>query len=96
MRLLVAQESTAGKRFRICTWNTVRQLCGNVSKWLLDSIASVNLPPKICIPSREKMKMKRNKMTSRELMDAIELTSDLTRLPIEAQYLQKHGNNMVV
>ena len=52
-------------------------------------MASVNFPPKICIPSKEKMKMKRNKITSRELMEEMELTRDLTKFPMEAQYLEK-------
>ena len=65
-----------------------------MSKWLLDSMASVNLPPKICIPSSEKMKMKRKRITSNELMELIELTSDLTKLPMEAQYLE--ASNYVV
>ena len=69
------------------TWKTVRQDCGKVSKCDRDSTASVNLPPKICIPRREKIKMNRNRITSRELMEEMEFTRDLTRLPIEAQYL---------
>ena len=70
------------------TWNTVRQDCGKVSKWDLDPELSANFPPKICIPNNEKMKMKRKRITSRELMDEMELTNDLTKLPIEAQYLK--------
>ena len=54
---------------------------------LLDS-SFWNLPPKICIPSRAKMKMNRMRRTSSALMEAIELTKDLTRLPIDDQYLQ--------
>jgi hypothetical protein len=50
----------------------------------------VNLPPKICIPNREKMKMNRNKITSREFMDEMEFTRDFTKLPIDAQYLKMH------
>jgi len=42
------------------TWNTVRQDCGKVSKWL--RFSPENLPPKICIPSSEKMKMNRKRM----------------------------------
>ena len=71
-----------------CTWNTVRQDCGKVSKWDRDPELSENFPPKICIPNREKIKMNRKRITSRELMDEMELTSDLTKLPIEAQYLE--------
>ena len=71
----------------ILTWNTVRQDCGKVSKWDRDSTASVNFPPKICIPNREKMKMNRKRITSKELMEEMEFTRDFTRLPMEAQYL---------
>ena len=75
----------------IYTWNTVRQDCGNVSKWLrVPSLTSENLPPKICIPNNENIKMKRNKITSSEFIDVIEFTSDLTKWPNEDQYL-KHG-----
>ena len=59
-----------------------------MSKWDRDPELSENFPPKICIPNREKIKMKRKRITSRELMDEMELTSDLTKLPIEAQYLE--------
>ena len=45
------------------------------------------LPPKICIPSRAKMKMKRTRRTNRATMEEIELTKDFTRLPIADQYL---------
>ena len=75
----------------ILTWNTVRQDWGNVSKWLLESLASVNLPPKICMPNREKMKMNKNRMTNKELMEDMELTKDLTKLPMEAQYLKRNS-----
>ena len=72
----------------VITWNTVKQDWENVSKWLLASTASVNLPPNICIPNREKMKMNRKRITSKELIDEIELTRDFTKLPIDAQYLK--------
>jgi len=41
------------------------------------------------MPRRAKMKMNRMRRTSRALIDAIEFTSDFTRLPIEDQYLEK-------
>ena len=50
------------------------------------------MPPKICMPRREKMKMKRKRMTRSEAMEEIEFTSDLTRFPIDAQYLQGSHN----
>jgi hypothetical protein len=62
-----------------------------VSKWERDPELSENFPPKICIPKREKMKMKRKRITSRELMDEMELTNDLTKFPIDDQYLKFAG-----
>ena len=72
------------------TWNTVRQDCKKVSKWLRESSdpASENLPPKICIPNNEKINMKRNRIISKEFIDEMEFTRDFTKLPIEDQYLQ--------
>ena len=71
------------------TWNTVNTDCRNVSKWLrVSSLTSENLPPKICIPNNENIKMKRNKITSSEFIDEIEFTSDLTKLPNDDQYLK--------
>ena len=46
------------------------------------------LPPKICIPRRAKIKMNRTSRTNRATMDEIELTRDLTRLPMADQYLE--------
>ena len=77
----------------LSTWNTVRQDWVNVSKWLLASTASVNLPPKICIPKREKIKINRNRITSKEFIDEMELTRDFTKLPIDAQYLKQCANS---
>ena len=47
------------------------------------------MPPKICMPSSEKMNMKRKRITRSDAMEEIEFTSDLTRFPIDAQYLQR-------
>ena len=54
-------------------------------------MASVKRPPKICIPSSEKMKMNRKRITSKELMEEMELTRDFTRFPMAAQYLRGVG-----
>ena len=76
------------------TWNTVNTDCRNVSKWLrVSSLTSENLPPKICIPNNENIKMKRNKITSSEFIDDIEFTSDLTKLPKDDQYLKHTAFN---
>lgn len=72
----------------ISTWNTVMMDCQKVSKLLR---RSVSLPPKICIPSRAKMKMKRNKRKRSERMDWIELTRARIRLPMLRQYLQTYN-----
>ena len=71
------------------TWNTVRQDWPKLLNVLRDS-SLANRPPKICIPRRAKMKMKRMRSTSRALMEAMELTKLLTRLPMLAQYLHSH------
>jgi hypothetical protein len=76
------------------TWKTVRQDCGKVSKWDLESDPSANFPPKICIPSSENIKMNRNSITNRELMEEIELTRDLTKFPIDDQYLKRRGQRV--
>ena len=70
------------------TWKTVRQDWLKLLKVDRDS-SFWKRPPKICMPSRAKMKMKRTSRTSSALMEAIELTKLLTRLPIDDQYLGK-------
>merc|ERR1719210_2704129 len=69
-------------------WNTVRHDWPKLLKVLRSASSPVaNRPPKICIPNSAKMKMKRIRRTKSALMEAIELTRLLTRLPILAQYL---------
>ena len=69
----------------------MRQDCWKELKVLRDSSLE-NRPPKICMPSRAKMKMNRTRRTRRALMEAMELTRDLTRLPMEDQYLGAAGD----
>lgn len=60
---------------------------------LLVCISSkLNLPPKSCIPRREKMMMKRKSSSNKEAMERTELSREATRLLKEFQYLgkQKH------
>ena len=45
-------------------------------------------PPNSCMPSRAKMRMKRKSRNSSEMMDLILLSSEMTRLRRDAQYLQ--------
>lgn len=55
---------------------------------LLVCISSkLNLPPKSCIPRREKMIMKRKRSSNREAMERTEFRSEATRLLREFQYL---------
>ena len=54
----------------------------------------LNVPPKSCIPSRAKMRMKRKRRSRREMMDFIELSSDITKLRREDQYLEKRRNQV--
>ena len=70
------------------TWKTVSKLCQNESKlWRGKPLSKLNLPPKTCMPSREKITMKRNSSNNREAIDWIELSRDATKLDRERQYL---------
>ena len=74
----------------LLAWKTVRQDWPKLLNVLRSASSPVaNLPPNICIPNSAKMKMKRMSRTKRALMEAMELTRDLTRLPILAQYLSR-------
>jgi hypothetical protein len=46
-------------------------------------------PPKSCIPSSAKIRMKRKRRKSSEMMERIELSNEITRLRSEDQYLLK-------
>ena len=52
--------------------------------------SKLKAPPKSCIPKSAKMRMKRKRRKSREMMDRIELNSEMTRLRSEDQYLKKY------
>lgn len=60
---------------------------GKLSKVLrLVTVSSkLNLPPKSCMPSSEKMMMKRKSSNNREAMDFMELSREATRLLRDAQ-----------
>ena len=47
--------------------------------------SKLNFPPNTCMPSREKMMMKRKSRSSREAMDFIELSRDATKLLRDCQ-----------
>ncbi len=47
--------------------------------------SKLKVPPKSCIPSRAKMRMKRKRRSRREMMDFMELRRDTTRLRKEDQ-----------
>ena len=55
--------------------------------------SKLNLPPNTCMPSREKMMMKRKSSSSSEAMDFMEFSRDATRLDRAAQCLHKHGSS---
>jgi len=48
-------------------------------------------PPNSCMPSRAKMSMKRNRRNNSEMMDRMLLSSEMTRLRSDGQYLQTTG-----
>ena len=54
--------------------------------------SELNLAPKNCMPSSAEIKIKSIRRTRRALMEAMELTRDLTRLPMEDQYLGAAGD----
>lgn len=47
----------------------------------------MNLPPNSCMPSKEKMMIKRKRRSSKDAMDFMELSRDATRLLRDAQCL---------
>lgn len=48
---------------------------------------SLNLPPKICIPSSEKMTMNKNSKSNNETIERKEFNNDVTSARSEFQYL---------
>lgn len=72
----------------IITWKTVSNAIGKVLK-LVGGVPSskLNCPPNSCMPSSAKMRMKRKRRNSREMMDLIELRRDITRFLSDDQYL---------
>lgn len=51
--------------------------------------SKLNLPPNSCMPSKEKMMIKRKRRSSKDAMDFIELSRDATKLLKDAQCLQQ-------
>jgi len=49
-------------------------------------VTSLNCPPKSCIPSRAKMRMKRKRRKRREMMERMEERREITRFRREDQY----------
>ena len=74
------------------TWNTVRSATAKLLK-LAGGVPSLKFhsPPNSCIPSRAKMRMKRNSRNSSEMMERIELSSEMTRFRRDDQYLQHNS-----
>lgn len=75
--------------YSIITWNTVSRDWGKLSKVLRRVSSKLNFPPKSCMPSREKMMMKRKSRSNREAMERTEFSREATRLDREFQYLRK-------
>lgn len=48
--------------------------------------SKLKVPPKSCIPRSAKMRMKRKRSNSKEMMDFIELSKETTRFRKEDQY----------
>ena len=48
----------------------------------------LKVPPNNCIPRRAKIRIKRNRRSSSEMIDFMELSNETTRLRREDQYLQ--------
>lgn len=78
--------------WNMVTWNTVSRDWGKLSKVLRRVSSKLNFPPKSCIPSKEKMMMKRKSRSSREAMERTEFSREATRLDREFQYLEKQIN----
>jgi hypothetical protein len=49
----------------------------------------LNAPPNNCIPNNAKIRMNRKSRNRRDMIERIELNSDITRFRNEAQYLKK-------
>lgn len=67
---------------------------GKLSKVLRRVSSKLNFPPKSCMPSKEKMMMKRKSRSSREAMERTEFSREATRLDREFQYLGDRPVNM--
>ena len=50
--------------------------------------SKLKAPPKSCMPSRAKIRMKRKRRKSRDKMDLIELRREMTKFRREDQYLK--------
>jgi hypothetical protein len=76
------------------TWKTVRRAMEKELK-LPSGVPNSKLkaPPNNCIPRRAKMRMNRKRRNSREMMDRIELSSDITRFLSDDQYLDDGENS---
>ena len=48
----------------------------------------LNVPPKSCIPSNAKININKNSSNSKDTIDLMELSNEITRLRSEDQYLK--------
>ena len=55
----------------------------------------LKVPPNSCIPNRAKMRMKRKRSSSREMMDFMELSNEMTKFLKEDQYLEWNEKSII-
>ena len=74
------------------TWNTVSKAIGKLLKLAGGVPPSVKLkaPPKSCMPSRAKMRIKRKSRNKSERMERMELSNEITKFLNDDQYLSNH------
>ena len=81
------------KREPAFTWKTVSSALVMVSKLEVGlPSGKLNEPPKTCIPSSAKMKMKRKRRKSSDMMDEIAFISAITKFLSDDQYLEETGD----
>ena len=72
------------------TWKTVNKALVIESKFEVGRPSSkLNWPPNSCIPSKAKMKMKRNKSSNSDRMEEIAFIKATTKLRNDVQYLER-------
>ena len=57
--------------------------------------AKLNAPPNNCIPNNANIRMNRKRRNNRDMIERIELKSDITRFRNEDQYLKNEIQNVI-